>query len=82
MDFDMLMQLSQWINCISTVGGALVLICIVNPWFATALPLFAVIYVLVYRISSAATRDLQRLEAVSRSPIFTQVPSPARRLPP
>ena len=72
MDFDLLMMMSQWINCISSVTGALVLICIVNPWFLCAMPVFASIYCLFYYISCSATRDLQRLEAVSRSPIFTQ----------
>jgi len=72
MDFQLLMQLSQWINCISSVVGALSLICIVNPWFLCALPLFGLVYMSIYRLSNAATRDLQRLEAVSRSPIFTQ----------
>ena len=36
------------------------------------LPIFAVVYSLAYYISCSATRDLQRLEATSRSPIFTQ----------
>jgi len=72
MDFQLLMMLSQWINCVSSVAGALALICTVNPWFLCALPGIAIIYVIIYSASAAATRDLQRLEAVSRSPIFTQ----------
>jgi ABC-type multidrug transport system fused ATPase/permease subunit len=43
-----------------------------NPWFLTAMPVFGLIYCGAYYLSSSATRDLQRLEAVSRSPIFTQ----------
>lgn len=72
MDFDLLMMMGQWINCISSVIGALVLICIVNPWFLCTMPVFALIYTLFYYVSCSATRDLQRLEAVSRSPIYTQ----------
>ena len=71
-DFGLLMQLSQYINCISSVIGALTLICIVNTWFLCVLPFIAAIYVAVYYVSSSATRDLQRLEAVSKSPIYTQ----------
>ena len=72
MDFELLMTVSQWINCIASVVGALVLICAVNPWFLTVMPIFGFLYTLFYSMSSSATRDLQRLEAVSRSPIFTQ----------
>merc|ERR1719269_219788 len=66
------MTLSQWTNCMSNVIGALVLICTVNPWFLVVLPLFGAIYCVAYWLSCSATRDLQRLEAVTRSPIFTQ----------
>ena len=72
MDFQLLMTLSQWTNCMSNVIGALVLICTVNPWFLVVLPLFGAIYCVAYWLSCSATRDLQRLEAVTRSPIFTQ----------
>jgi len=72
MDFQLLMTLSQWVNCMSNIVGAMVLICIVSPWFLVALPFFSVVYFGAYIMSSSATRDLQRLEAVSRSPIFTQ----------
>ena len=72
MDFQLLMTLSQWTNCMSNVIGALVLICTVNPWFLVVLPLFGAVYCVAYWLSCSATRDLQRLEAVTRSPIFTQ----------
>mmetsp|Transcript_19797 Transcript_19797/g.50032 ORF Transcript_19797/g.50032 Transcript_19797/m.50032 type:complete len:884 (+) Transcript_19797:966-3617(+) len=71
-DFQLLMTLSQWTNCMSNVIGALVLICTVNPWFLVVLPLFGAVYCVAYWLSCSATRDLQRLEAVTRSPIFTQ----------
>ena len=71
-DFALLMTLSQWTNCMSNVIGALVLICTVNPWFLVVLPFFATVYCIAYWVSCSATRDLQRLEAVTRSPIFTQ----------
>ena len=48
------------------------IICIVNPWFLTVLPAFGLVYAFCYWLSCSATRDLQRLEAVSRSPIFSQ----------
>ena len=41
-------------------------------WFLCVLPVFLAIYSGCYYLSSSATRDLQRLEAVSRSPIYTQ----------
>jgi len=70
-DFALLMTLAQWSNCVSNVIGALALICTVNPWFLCVLPFFGAVYVLAYWCSCSATRDLQRLEAVTRSPIFT-----------
>ena len=70
-DFALLMTLAQWSNCVSNVFGALALICTVNPWFLCVLPFFGAVYVLAYWCSCSATRDLQRLEAVTRSPIFT-----------
>jgi len=72
MDFGLLSMAAQWINCVASVGGSIVLICTVNPWFAVALPVLMLIYGGLYYTSASATRDLQRLEAVSRSPIFTQ----------
>ena len=72
MDFQLLMMISQWINCVSSVVGALVLICIVNPWFLAALPGIAIIYSATYISAAPAMRELQRLEALSKSPIYTQ----------
>jgi len=71
-DFQLLMQLAQWMNCISNVIGALVFVCVINPWCLAAVPVFMVAYAGSYYLSCSAIRDLQRLEAVTRSPIFTQ----------
>jgi ABC-type multidrug transport system fused ATPase/permease subunit len=62
----------QWINCVSSVLGPLTLICIVNPWFLCALPVIGIIYGATYTSSAPAMRELQRLEALSKSPIYTQ----------
>jgi ABC-type multidrug transport system fused ATPase/permease subunit len=70
-DFQLLMTLSQWINTVFQVLGALVLISAVNPIFLATLPVFIIIYTFAYLFSAPATRDLQRLESVSRSPLFS-----------
>ena len=75
------MTLSQWTNCVSNTIGALAFICIINPWFLCVLPFFGIIYTAAYYLSCSATRDLQRLEAVTRSPIFTQVSIQRHRSP-
>ena len=59
-------------NCVMPVIGTLCLIAVVSPVFlAWVLPL-VVLYLALMRYSAPATRDLQRLEATSRSPIFSQ----------
>ena len=44
-----------------------------GSWFLVVVPIFGAIYMAVYSKGAPATRDLQRIEATSRSPIFTQV---------
>ena len=71
MDNNLPQTMSQWINCLFQVLGALVLISTISPVFLAFLPGLGIIYCLAYRYSASAVRDLQRLESVSRSPIFS-----------
>ena len=72
LDMVLLMTATQWVNCIFNILGTLVLVSVTNYYFlAWLFPLF-LLYTLLFRHTNSATRDLQRLEAVSRSPIFAQ----------
>jgi ATP-binding cassette subfamily C (CFTR/MRP) protein 4 len=58
-------------NCFTTCIGTVALTCIVNPWLLLALlPLvFAFVRLRAYYLH--AGREIKRLEAISRSPIFS-----------
>ena len=44
LDFNLLMTMGQWVNCLTAVLGSLVLISIINPWILPALPALVGIY--------------------------------------
>jgi len=66
-----LQTLQQWFNCIFPIFTTIVLVSIVLYWSLLWLLPLGALYVLLYRHSVSATRDIQRLEAVSKSPIFS-----------
>ena len=63
--------LVQLFGCMANYIGILVFICIVLPWFIVAMPFLSLVYVLLQRWYIPGARELQRLEAVTRSPIYT-----------
>jgi ABC-type multidrug transport system fused ATPase/permease subunit len=71
-DNTLLQNLQQWVNCVLPIISTLVIISVINPIFIPWLLFLGVFYVALYRHSVAATRDMQRLNQVSRSPIFSQ----------
>jgi ABC-type multidrug transport system fused ATPase/permease subunit len=72
LDNTLLMTAQQWLNCVTVIVGALTITAIINPWFLAVLPLVITVFLAVYCFSIAAARDLKRIEAVSKSPIFVQ----------
>jgi ATP-binding cassette subfamily C (CFTR/MRP) protein 1 len=44
---------------------------IVSPWFTVALPPIMFVYLTVQRYYIPAARELQRIESISRSPIYS-----------
>lgn len=71
-DNTLLQNLQQWINCVLPIVSTLVIISVINPIFVPWLLFLFIFYVALYRHSVSATRDMQRLNQVSRSPIFSQ----------
>ncbi|XP_038152385.1 canalicular multispecific organic anion transporter 1-like [Cyprinodon tularosa] len=61
----------SWILCLLGVLGTLVVICLATPFFAIIIIPLAVVYFFVQRFYVAASRQLRRLDSVSRSPIYS-----------
>uniref|UniRef100_A0A3P8T989 ATP-binding cassette, sub-family C (CFTR/MRP), member 2 n=1 Tax=Amphiprion percula TaxID=161767 RepID=A0A3P8T989_AMPPE len=63
--------LRSWIMCLLGVLGTLVGICLATPVFAVVLIPLGLIYYFVQRFYIATSRQLRRLDSVSRSPIYS-----------
>lgn len=61
---------SSFLNTGFSVFGTIVLIIAVTPWFALALLPLSLAYLWLQRYYVANARELQRLESISRSPIY------------
>jgi ATP-binding cassette, subfamily C (CFTR/MRP), member 1 len=55
----------------SSYFGILAIISIATPWFLLLLPPVSLVYFLLQRYYIPAARELQRLESVTRSPIYS-----------
>ncbi|XP_035257042.1 canalicular multispecific organic anion transporter 1 [Anguilla anguilla] len=65
------MSFRSWLMCLLGVVGTLFVICLATPLFIVVLVPLAVIYYFVQRFYVATSRQLRRLDSVSRSPIFS-----------
>ena len=61
---------SSFLNTFFSVAGTMILIGAVTPWFFLALVPLTAAYVWLQRYYVANARELQRLESISRSPIY------------
>uniref|UniRef100_A0A672I7Q8 ATP-binding cassette, sub-family C (CFTR/MRP), member 2 n=1 Tax=Salarias fasciatus TaxID=181472 RepID=A0A672I7Q8_SALFA len=64
-------SLRSWILCLLGVLGTLFVICLATPFFTIVLVPLAIIYYFVQRFYVATSRQLRRLDSVSRSPIYS-----------
>ncbi|XP_075072065.1 ATP-binding cassette sub-family C member 2 [Mixophyes fleayi] len=65
------MSFRSWIGCILGVISTLVLICIATPIFAAVIVPLAIFYYFVQRFYVNTSRQLRRLDSVTRSPIYS-----------
>ncbi|XP_008280640.1 ATP-binding cassette sub-family C member 2 [Stegastes partitus] len=61
----------SWLMCLLGVVGTLFVICLATPYFTIVLIPLALIYYFVQRFYIATSRQLRRLDSVSRSPIYS-----------
>uniref|UniRef100_A0A3Q4IC03 ABC-type glutathione-S-conjugate transporter n=1 Tax=Neolamprologus brichardi TaxID=32507 RepID=A0A3Q4IC03_NEOBR len=64
-------KLRSCLLCLMSVLGTIFVICMATPFFAIVIIPLALIYFFVQRFYIAASRQLRRLDSVSRSPIYS-----------
>uniref|UniRef100_A0A8B9RB37 ABC transmembrane type-1 domain-containing protein n=1 Tax=Astyanax mexicanus TaxID=7994 RepID=A0A8B9RB37_ASTMX len=65
------MSFRSWVLCLLGVLGTLFVICLATPIFTAIIVPLAVVYYFVQRFYVATSRQLRRLDSVSRSPIYS-----------
>ncbi|XP_055346997.1 multidrug resistance-associated protein 1-like [Paramacrobiotus metropolitanus] len=65
------MNIRMWLNCVFSVLSTVVVIIYSVPLFATVILPLGIFYYFVQRFYIATSRQLKRLESVSRSPIYS-----------
>ena len=71
LDEALLEAVVECVGCVSTVCGALVLALVTVPVFAAALLPLAAVYGRVRKYYNASSRELKRLDSISRSPLLS-----------
>ncbi|XP_023265173.1 canalicular multispecific organic anion transporter 1 [Seriola lalandi dorsalis] len=61
----------SWLLCLLGVLGTLFVICLATPFFTIIIIPLALVYYFVQRFYVASSRQLRRLDSVSRSPIYS-----------
>ncbi|XP_043841698.1 ATP-binding cassette sub-family C member 2 [Dromiciops gliroides] len=75
------MSLRSWIICFFGIISTLIMICMATPVFGIIMIPLAVIYILVQRFYVATSRQLKRLDSVTKSPIYSHFSETVSGLP-
>ncbi|XP_066179868.1 ATP-binding cassette sub-family C member 2 isoform X2 [Sylvia atricapilla] len=65
------MSVRTWISCFMGIVSTLVMICLATPFFAVVIVPLAIFYCFVLSFYIATSRQLRRLDSVTRSPIYS-----------
>ncbi|XP_071985544.1 ATP-binding cassette sub-family C member 2-like [Engystomops pustulosus] len=65
------MSFSSWLECALAVISTLFVICLATPIFAAVIVPLAIFYYFVQRFYVTTSRQLRRLDSVTRSPIYS-----------
>lgn len=72
MDSVLNQDISQFCNCFATYLATLIVISYATQWFGLAVVPITIVYVILQRYYIPTARELQRLESVTRSPIYSK----------
>ncbi|XP_063163042.1 ATP-binding cassette sub-family C member 2 isoform X2 [Candoia aspera] len=65
------MSFRSWISCFFMILSTLVIICLATPYFAIIILPLGILYYFILQFYVATSRQLRRLDAVTRSPIYS-----------
>ncbi|XP_062927402.1 canalicular multispecific organic anion transporter 1 isoform X1 [Mobula hypostoma] len=65
------MSLRSWLSCFFSVLSTLLVICLATPYFTIVIVPLAIFYYFVQRFYVVTSRQLRRLDSVTRSPIYS-----------
>ena len=71
----------QTLGCVFAIITTFVLISVASPWFLVAVPVIAIIYVYLQRFYIPSGRELQRIESISLSPIYSNFAETVNGIP-
>lgn len=73
--------MDQTIQCLLAMLTYLIMIGVVINWFLLAVPPLAVIFLFLYAVFRSGSRDLQRLQSISTSPLLGHISTTINGLP-
>ncbi|NXE03591.1 MRP2 protein, partial [Lophotis ruficrista] len=65
------MSFRSWLSCFMAIISTLLMICLATPFFALVIIPLSVFYYFVLRFYVSTSRQLRRLDSVTRSPIYS-----------